>query len=179
MALSDEQRGVLKGAAAGLAMTVGALGAAHAGAPMEGIVVGTVGSRLGLGAEWALIALLPLILMIGALARHRFFNPEDIGGGGLAPGSERARVLQAVLQNTLEQTVLWAGVSLVWAIAMPVATLGVVPVSLFLFLLGRALFVGRYEHGAPARALGFALTFYPSVGMAALLVLARLGVPFG
>ena len=178
MAFTDEQRGVLRGAAAGLAMTLGALGAALALPPMQVVALGQIHSRLALWSEWAVLAILPLILLIGALARHRFRSPGDIGGSGLSPGGEHARMLQAMVQNTLEQTVLWAGVTLVWAVRMPVGTLGVIPVSVVLFLLGRALFVGRYHLGAGARASGFALTFYPSVGMAVLLLLERMGLPF-
>ena len=179
MAFSDEQRGVLSGMLAGIATTVGALGAALALPPMRALTLGGAYSRLEFWTEWALVALLPLLLTIGMLAQHRFLTPEDIGGSGPAPGSARARVLQAILQNTLEQTVLWFAVTVIWAVRMPVQTLGVLPVSAILFVLGRALFLGRYERGASARALGFALTFYPSVLMALLLLLERLGVPFG
>jgi uncharacterized membrane protein YecN with MAPEG domain len=40
------------------------------------------------------------------------------------------------------------------------------------FFVGRILFWRGYARGAPARALGFALTFYPSVAMI-LLILGR------
>ena len=178
MAFSEEQRGVIGGIAAGLATTIGALGAALALPPMQVVALGAVHSRLNLWTEWAVIALLPLVISVAMLAQHRFASADDIHGSGLAPGTERARVLQAVLQNTLEQTVIWAGVSLIWALRMPTHTLGIVPVSAFLFLMGRLLFAARYKDGAPGRALGFALTFYPSVAMAVLLVLERLGVSF-
>jgi hypothetical protein len=32
-----------------------------------------------------------------------------------------------------------------------------------LFLLGRVLFIGGYRKGAGGRALGFGLTFYPTL----------------
>lgn len=178
MTLSDEQRGVLGGMVSGLAVTVGALGAALAVPPMRALTLSPVFSRLDFWSGWVLPVLLTLLLAIGMLAHHRFFSAKDIDAS-LGTGSARARMLQAVLQNTLEQTVLWLVVTLIWSIRMPVPTLGVVPVSVILFVLGRALFLHGYAGGAGKRALGFALTFYPSVLMAALLVLERLGVPFG
>jgi hypothetical protein len=69
------------------------------------------------------------------------------------------------LQNTLEQTVLAFLVHLAWATVMPVSRVSVIPAATLLFLFGRVLFTWRYRGGAPARALGFALTFYPSVLM--------------
>jgi uncharacterized membrane protein YecN with MAPEG domain len=39
-----------------------------------------------------------------------------------------------------------------------------------LFFLGRVLFWQGYVRGAPARALGFALTFYPTVAMLVVAV---------
>ena len=53
---------------------------------------------------------------------------------------------------------------------MPQAWQAAVPVAVILFVIGRVLFWRGYAHGAPARALGFALTFYPSVVM--LVVIA-------
>jgi hypothetical protein len=47
-----------------------------------------------------------LMLSIGLLARHRMLTPEDIDGGGLTEGTPRAHQLQAILQNTLEQSTL-------------------------------------------------------------------------
>jgi len=45
-----------------------------------------------------------LLICIARLAKHRFFTPEDINGSALTSGTERARLLQALLQNTREQT---------------------------------------------------------------------------
>jgi uncharacterized membrane protein YecN with MAPEG domain len=106
------------------------------------------------------------------LARHRFFSPEDIDGGGLSAGGPRARVLQATLQNTLEQVVIAALVHMSWAATMPLRWTASLPVAALGFVIGRILFWRGYERGAPGRALGFALTFYPSVVMT-LVMLVR------
>ena len=66
----------------------------------------SVASRLKLAALAALAPTAVLFLCIARLAKHRFFTPQDIHGSALTEGTERARLLQAFLQNTLEQTVL-------------------------------------------------------------------------
>jgi len=48
---------------------------------------------------------------------------------------------------------------------MPGQTLSVIPLSAIAFSVGRVLFFTGLKGGAPSRALGFALTFYPSVAM--------------
>ena len=107
---------------------------------------------------------------IGRLAKHRFFTAADIDGGGMSEGSERARVLQSLLQNTLEQALLavlvWGG----WALLAPASWLSVVPLAALSFALGRVLFFAGYAQGAPARALGFTLSFYPTMAMLAGLL---------
>jgi uncharacterized membrane protein YecN with MAPEG domain len=104
------------------------------------------------------------------LARHRFFTPADIDGGGLSEGTSTAKLLQSILQNTLEQSVLACSVHLLWAAAMPRTWQAAVPAAAMLFFFGRLLFWRGYSHGAPARAIGFGLTFYPSVAMLVLIV---------
>jgi uncharacterized membrane protein YecN with MAPEG domain len=104
-----------------------------------------------------------LFFTIGRLAKHRFFTPEDIDGGGFSDDSEQARSLQSLLQNTLEQFCIASSVYLAWAVVMPGQTLSVVPLSAIAFCVGRVLFFAGIKGGAPSRALGFALTFYPSV----------------
>jgi uncharacterized membrane protein YecN with MAPEG domain len=79
-------------------------------------------------------------------------------------------VLQATLQNTLEQTVLALGTHAIWALTMPRAWQGVIPVAAILFAIGRLLFWRGYAAGAGARALGFALTFYPTLIMILLIL---------
>jgi uncharacterized membrane protein YecN with MAPEG domain len=125
--------------------------------------------------RWDVLIVLCLTANIGLLARHRFFTPEDIDGGGLTKGTAQAQVLQATLQNTLEQTVLALSVHAVWAAEMPASWQAVIPAAAILFFIGRVLFWRGYARGAPGRALGFALTFYPTVAML-LLIVGRLVV---
>ncbi|WP_269585019.1 MAPEG family protein [Roseibium sp. Sym1] len=163
MQLSQKQTSVFKGMAAallvsGLALAAGAF-LLPAGLPAE---AGT-GGRLELLAICTLAISVWLLASIGVLARHRFFTPEDIDGSGLTSGSAEASVLQAVLQNTLEQTVLAASVYGCFAILAPAHYLGALPAAAGLFWIGRALFWHGYAKGAGGRAFGFALTFYSTV----------------
>ena len=114
----------------------------------------TVGERIAFALRADAFLALWLGISIGLLARHRFFSPEDIDGGGLIPGTETANILQATLQNTLEQTVLAVLVHLEWAALMPVSWMSAIPAAVVLFLCGRVLFVRGYRGGAPSRASG-------------------------
>lgn len=106
-----------------------------------------------------------LVVSVGRLAGHRFFTPEDIDAGAGMHGTQKAKILQSLLQNTLEQGVIATVLYLTWAVVMPGRWLSVVPLAAIAFSVGRVLFFAGYEKGAAARSLGFALTFYSSVGM--------------
>jgi hypothetical protein len=166
--LTDKQSGVLRGMLVGLAITIVSVALAMHGTltPLRPGADATFAYVM----KWDLLVLACLAINIGLLARHRFFTPDDIDGGGLTAGTSTADILQSMLQNTLEQTMLALGVHLAWAMITPQAWLPAVAVAAILFAIGRVLFWRGYASGAPARALGFALTFYPSVVM--LLVMA-------
>jgi len=126
-------------------------------------------------AAWALLSpSATLFVCIARLAKHRFFTPEDIHGSALTNGTDQAKLLQALLQNTLEQSCLAVPVYIAAAIVAPAALLPVVPAAAAMFFVGRLLFFARYANGAPSRAYGFALTFYPTVLL--LLLLLAVGV---
>lgn len=101
---------------------------------------------------------------IADVARQRFFSAHDIGGSAQGDASPAMRRANAVLQNTLEQTVFAFGSHLALAAHLPSRWMVVLPGLTGLFCLGRALFWIGYRGGAAARAFGFALTFYPSLG---------------
>ncbi|KAF8059716.1 hypothetical protein HT031_005124 [Scenedesmus sp. PABB004] len=131
-----------------------------------------------LAAKWAALPAACLLAAVARMGNHRFSCDADIAAAaGRGAPSARARVLQAQLQNTLEQAVLAAAAGAAWAAAAPASGRGLVllPAHALLFVAGRALFTAGYESGAAARALGFSLTFQPSALMlaAALTGLAR------
>ena len=171
--LTDKQVGVLKGMAAGLAITAASLSLATIGV-LEPLVPAPDAALMS-ALKWDTLIVVCLTLNIAVLARHRFFTPDDIDGGGLSKGTPTAQLLQSILQNTLEQTVLALGVHAIWASTMPQTWQPAVPAAAAMFVVGRIMFWRGYSKGATARAFGFALTFYPSVVML-LIIVAHLAV---
>lgn len=172
--LTPSQKGVRRGAATGVVITAATLGLAIAAAP--GRLLPHETSPLAFALTWDTPIVVCLVINIAMVANHRFFTPEDIDGGGLTAGTARVRLLQSMLQNTLEQTVLAIAVHLIWASVMPPGWLAAIPAAALLFAAGRVLFWRGYASGAPSRALGFGLTFYPSVALLALII-GRLAIP--
>ena len=168
--LTQKQRGVLHGMVGGLVVSLITLGAAVLVPPRALLPEPNVSAAIVQALRWDVLLVVWLTLNIGMLAQHRFFTPADIDGGGLSEGTSEAKLLQSILQNTLEQAVLAFSVHLIWAAAMPRTWQAAVCAAATLFFLGRMLFWRGYAHGAPARALGFALTFYPTMVLLVLLV---------
>jgi len=166
MALDGKQSGVLLNMLLALALTVVLFAVAIVWHPAVLVPLAGLADRLAAALRWDALVLLCLVLAIGNLARHRFLTPADIDGSGLTSATDRARIFQAILQNTLEQTVIAIAAHLLWAASMPVLWQPVIPVAAILFVIGRVCFAIGYRGGAPARAFGFALTFYPTAIMA-------------
>ncbi len=169
--LSSEQRGVLIRIFTALALTFVALTAAILWPPDMLLPASEGHVALVAALEWDTLLALALLVSSIRLARLRFFSPEDISGGGASSGTQRAQQLQAILQNTLEQVVLAVLVHAAWAVTMPLSWQAAVPTAVSFFVIGRVLFTVGYARGAPGRALGFALTFYPTAVMLFLLLL--------
>lgn len=165
MAIKDKQRGVLRGMLLGLAF---ALAVTIFGSWVNPFYfqpdLGGF-ARVGVAIKASLVPAIFLAICIGRLAKHRFLTPEDIDGGGLTHGTDQAKVLQSLLQNTLEQSVLAVVSYAAWAVVMPSIRLSVVPLAAIAFAIGRVMFFVGYKHGAPSRAVGFTLSFYTSVVM--------------
>jgi hypothetical protein len=158
--MTRKQVGTAIGMAVGLVLTIAAF-----------VWPGGPGARIDRVALWAACAASAvgwLALAVALQARHRFFSPADIDGAGLTAASARAQLLQALIQNTAEQTVLAALAYAAWLLATPTSSPGPAVHCAVLFSLGRLLFFAGYAHGAAARSLGFALTFYPTVGLLVL-----------
>ncbi len=167
MTLTPTQRGVVEGIGIAASLTVVVMFGAAAWHPDVLLPGDDTVARLSFALKWDLLPAACLLIAVGRLARYRFFTPEDIDGGGLSPGTQKAHVLQSILQSTLEQVVLASLAYLIWAVVMPHGWLASIPAAAILFLIGRILFSRGYERGAAARAIGFGLTFYPSVLMIA------------
>lgn len=127
-------------------------------------------ARLKLATLAAMAPTISLFFCVARLAKHRFATPQDIQGSALTEGAERARLLQAMLQNTLEQAMLAVPLYLAASLFLPPRLLSLVACGAILFTVGRLLFFLGYEKGARSRAAGFGLTFYPSVALLFLVI---------
>jgi hypothetical protein len=172
MRLDDTQRRVAIGMAVAMATALTAFVIAAMAAPRAWTVERDVAQRLTLVACSLLGPALVLFVCIARLAKHRFFTPADIDGSALTVGTERARLLQALLQNTLEQVCLAVPAYFAAGVLAPAGLLSLVPTAAVLFVIGRMAFFAGYARGAPARAFGFALTFYPT----ALMLIATVAI---
>ena len=176
MKLSHKQVGVLKGMLTAMALSILVIAIAVVFDPFSFAGINAEERKLTVLGFSLILPTLFLIISIGRLARHRFFSPEDIDGSALSSGTKRATLLQSLLQNTLEQFILTVVVYLIWALTMPVGWLSVLPLNALLFAIGRFAFFVGYKNGAPARAFGFALTFYPTALLMLILIAYQLAV---
>ena len=103
-----------------------------------------------------------LFICIARLANYRFFSAADIDAGSVQTSTDRARILQSILQNTLEQSLLAIVAYGAWLFFGPAPWQMLPVLCVVLFSFGRILFVVSYSYGAALRAPGFALTFYPT-----------------
>jgi uncharacterized membrane protein YecN with MAPEG domain len=118
--------------------------------------------RLIAVAKADLFVLFWLAATIGNVARLRFFSATDIAGSASTASSANVISANAVLQNTLEQVALAVPIHVALA-ALVVSSVPLIIALSMLFAVGRFLFWIGYANGAKSRALGFALTFHPSV----------------
>lgn len=170
MNLSQKQRGVLKGIVAGLLVTISVIVYGIRVDPFSFNTLSGLETKLNVLGSSLFLPTIFLVICIGRLAKHRFFTAEDIDGSALTQGTNTATLLQSLLQNTLEQLVITVCVYCMWCFTMPMGWLSILPLCSILFALGRIAFYLGYKKGAPSRAFGFALTFYPTVLL--LLIMA-------
>lgn len=178
MKLTDKQKGVIRGVVPAALLTVAGFCVSLL-IPASALPPDEPGARIAWALQWALLPILAVMISVMRVANYRFASPEDIDGSGLTAGTDRMLVLRAILQNTLEQSVLAVAAYVIWATVMPHSWLRAIPVAALLFVTGRIFFARGYERGAPGRAMGFGLTAYPTFGiltvLTAILVLRMLG----
>ncbi|MEE7545919.1 MAPEG family protein, partial [Xanthomonas sp. Kuri4-1] len=92
-------------------------------------------------------------------------TPQDLEWRRADDQQRQSQLLQTLIQNTLEQLAIALPAYTAWSILAPDPLVHLAPASSILFLCGRIFFFFGYRHGASGRAFGFALTFYPTVGL--------------
>ncbi|WP_315762390.1 MAPEG family protein [Sphingomonas sp. Y38-1Y] len=153
----ERQRGVARGIGAALILSTVVLGASWwlaSPAPLE--------SRLS--ALATLLAVLGLCtgVAVGRVATLRFGSATDFDAARVGTESPATAQARAILINTAEQALIaaLAGTALTLLSDRAVPVLAAMT---GLFTAGRVLFWTGYARGAEQRALGFAVTFYPSM----------------
>jgi hypothetical protein len=170
MSLDQTQEGVARGMAIAVVVAIGVFASVYLLHWPDLSEHADITSRLKLTAFACLVPTTMLLLCIARLAKHRFSTPQDIGGSGLTNGTERARLLQSLLQNTLEQTAIALPIYFAAALIFSVKLLPLLIAAAFLFAIGRLLFFQGYASGAPSRAVGFGLTFYSSLVLLVVVI---------
>jgi MAPEG family len=165
--LTDKQKGVVRGVIPAAVLSVAGLCGAPFLLPATALPAEEPAARIAWAVQWALFPALTLMIAVARVGNHRFYSPEDIDGSGLTRGTLQIQILRAVLQNTLEQTVLAIAAYMIWAVVMPRNWLWSIAMAALFFVAGRLLFARGYIRGAAGRAMGFGLTAYPTFGMLA------------
>jgi len=171
MRLSNDQRGILKGSLAGLVGAAVLGGTAYVSLPASAFGVSALESleqRIAFAIKADVFVLLWLAGCVRQVSGGRFRSEADIAGAAYAEPSAAIAVRRAVLQNSLEQTVLAIGAHLALSVLLRGRELMLIPVLVGLYLLGRIWFSFGYERGPSGRAGGMALTAAPT--LAALLL---------
>ncbi|GIK48820.1 MAG: hypothetical protein BroJett013_15170 [Alphaproteobacteria bacterium] len=174
--LSSDQWGIVRGSALALVLAGVILASAYFWMPPHFFGVNedmTFGERMTFVLKADLLLFLWLAGCVRAVSSGRFSSPADIQGSAFNAPSPAIAVRAAVLQNSLEQTVLFFAATLILAALMRGFELVLTPFLVGLFLLGRVTFAIGYAKGASGRAFGMALTAAPiivSYGLALWLI---------
>ena len=160
--MTDNQKAVAIGASSGIATMVVAMIA------LSNLIPGiapdaTAGERLAYALQWIALGALPLALAIASVGNARFAS-EAIDP---TAGKESAAVAIncRVVDNTVQQYLLFAAASLAVAAGARGDQLGVVAAGAITFVVARLAFWIGYRIKPVYRAAGFASTFYLNVGL--------------
>ncbi len=130
--------------------------------PFAGPELMSMADRLAFVFQCELFAMLMLLAGIGTIAKQRFQNKEAIDGAtsNLPPAIE---LNLRYLQNTFEQFVLVVIAHLVLVTVIDSESVKIIPLLVCWWVIGRILFWLGYHQFPVGRAVGFGITFYPTV----------------
>ncbi|AEI36613.1 MAPEG family protein [Francisella salina] len=160
--MTNEQKGVLQGLLIGIVLSILIVAI---GSICDVFNLEKIDNKITIAFNSLIIPGVFLVIAVARLAKYRFFRDTDINGSGLTQGSQQAKILQSLIQNTLEQLCIAFVAYSAWSVTMPAQSMSTIIFAAITFALGRVLFFVNYRKGAGARALGFTLTFYPSAVM--------------
>ena len=130
-------------------------------APVVGIE--SPGDRIAYAWQYDFWAGFALLFGVARVAGERFFSSEI--DGSVPAHTHALQVNRAYIQNTTEQIILLLIAHTALSLVVSSEMLRIIPILVALFLLGRLTFWAGYLRSPPARAFGFATTFYPTVAV--------------
>lgn len=160
--MTTDQKRVAAGAASGVFAMLAGLFA------LSGIIAGlavdaNASERLAYAVKWIALGALPLAAAIASVGNGRF-NSEAIDP--TAGKESHAMVVNGrVVDNTVQQFLLFATASLAVAAGARGDQLGTVAAAAIVFVIARLVFWTGYRIRPVYRAAGFASTFYLNVVM--------------
>ena len=118
--------------------------------------------RVTLALQCAILPGLMFLIGIGVLGSGRFGNEAE-DPTACEANTHKMKVNLRYLSNTHEQFTLFLIALLGLALLLPAPALTLLPIYASLFVIGRIAFWVGYHINPLYRALGFGMTFYPTV----------------
>ena len=165
--MNPDQRIVAIGAASGVVLMSASVWMLTQALPVPGIA-GLPGERLAYALQANLFAILPLFVMIATVGNSRFLS-EAIDPTRHAE-SRSMEIDGRVVDNTLQQSFVFAIASLALSTVVPVRQLQAVWACAIVFVVARACFWWGYRVSPLYRAPGMAATAYMNLGMMAYVL---------
>jgi hypothetical protein len=155
--MRKEQKIVAAGAITGVATMFAAIWLLTGAMPTPGTGA-LAGEKLAFAAKWIAFAALPLFLAIGAVGNARALSEAIDPTAGK---ESRAMIIDGrVVDNTVQQYLLFLAASFALAASAPGERLGLIPAAALTFIVARLAFWAGYRIGPLYRAFGFAATIY-------------------
>ena len=160
--MTQDQKIVVTGAASGVAAMLIALAGLYLLWP-NGPAMPDVGRRLAYALQANAVAALPLLLSIMAVGNNRFLT-EAIDPT-LQKEDAATRINARVVDNTLQQFVLFFAATMALSVTLAESHLKIIPASAIVFVAARIAFWIGYRIHPLYRAPGMAATGYLNVGL--------------
>jgi hypothetical protein len=125
--------------------------------------IAAAGERLAYALPWAVVAAIPLFMMLAAVGNARFLS-EAIDPT-LGKEDKTTIVNGRVADNTLQQFAIFAVALLALSVKLPADRLSFVPAVAITFVIARIVFWIGYRIHPLYRAPGFSSTAYLNLGM--------------
>jgi amino acid permease len=160
--MRKEQSIVAVAAATGvISMIIGVFGIYRAWPAPEGLAAAA--ERVAYTLQWEAIAALPLLVAVIAVGNNRFLseaidptlNKEDLA----------TQINGRVVENTLQQLVLFVLGTLALSAGLAPEQMGIIPAAVIVFVIARIAFWIGYRVHPLYRAFGMAATGYLNVGL--------------